>query len=69
MSWNDLDPTFKATAEKLLSPRELDVLKCLTDGKSQRRTARHLNISRSNVRTLRDRATQKLADAYRQDAA
>lgn len=61
MSWNDLPPDFRQLAETILSPRELEIMRLLASNATQRQIASLLNISRSNVRTHRDRALDKLA--------
>jgi DNA-binding CsgD family transcriptional regulator len=69
VSWNTLSPELRATAEQVLTPRQLDVLKLSTSGMSTRRIALTLDIAESTARGILIRAHQRLNIALRKDAA
>ncbi len=69
MTWNTLPPATRATAEQLLTRKQLDILKLHLAGYGIRRISLALDISPSTVRSHLDRATQKLAPHIGRDAA
>lgn len=58
--WSDKPAEFWAHAEKICTPRELEVLKLRAEGKSTYRVASVLGISGTRVKQLRARAQDKL---------
>ena len=69
MSWNTLDPTIRAIAERELTPRQLAVLKLWLAGHSTRRIGRALDIAEATARGHLDRALQKMRPHLRKDDA
>lgn len=58
--WTTMPPEFRELAERILTPRELDVLRLRAEGKGTWRIAAVLGISGDRVRQLRKAADLKL---------
>ena len=69
MSWNTISPDLRATAERILTPKQLAVLKLHTNGMGTRRIALALDISEPAARGLLTRAHQRLNIELRKEAA
>lgn len=69
MSWNTLDPHIRHTAERVLTRKQLDVLRLHTNGLGTRAIALTLDIAEPTARATLTRAHQKLGIALRKDAA
>ena len=61
--WNETDPILREIAERVLTAKELEVVKLLNAGYGQRRIARALDIDKSTVRERLDRAERKIKRA------
>lgn len=62
-SWQTTDPLLREIAERVLTGKELEVVKLLNAGYGQRRIARALDIDKSTVRERLDRAERKIKRA------
>lgn len=64
-SWQTTDPLLREIAERVLTSKELEVVKLLNAGYGQRRIARALDIDKSSVCERLDRAERKILRAMR----
>lgn len=55
MSWNQLDPTIRTIAQKVLTEKQLTAYRLAANGISERHIALHLGITR---RAVRDRLAE-----------
>ena len=68
MTWSTLPPDVRQTAERVLTRKQLDVLKLWANGYGTTRIALILNIAEPTARAHLRRAQQKLKP-YMEDAA
>lgn len=67
MSWADEPAGFRTTAERVCTPKELDVLKLKSDGYGRRRGALMLDISETTYRERMRNALRKIEAEHRQE--
>lgn len=60
MAWETMPPDFRALAERVCTPRELDVLRLRAQGMGTWRIAAVLGISGYTVKNLRRNADMKM---------
>lgn len=60
MSWEALDPEFRKLAERVCTPRQLDVLRLKSQGAGWQRIAQILGLSTATVREHFSRASLRI---------
>lgn len=69
MSWVEISERNRELAEKVLTPKQLEVLRLVIDGHSYRAIARHLHVTEATVRGHYERALDKMGEAMKEAAA
>lgn len=69
MSWHNVDPAYRELAQRVLTPRQLEVLRHRTNGVSYRKIAIALHVDEATIRGHERRAFTRLANALRKEAA